>query len=70
MIVVTKYQGNHIKDDRMVWAYGVHGVQEMFTRVLVEKLEEKVPLERPTYRWKDNNRTNQETGWDVWISLI
>ena len=48
----------------------MHGVQEMFTRVLVEKLEEKVPLERPTYRWKDNNRTNQETGWDVWISLI
>jgi len=42
----------------------------MFTRVLVGKPEEKVPLERAMYRWKDNNRTNQETGWYVWISLI
>jgi len=32
MIIVIKYRDNHIKDDRMVWAFGVHGVQEMFTR--------------------------------------
>lgn len=38
----------------------MHGVQEMFKRVLVGKPEENVPLERSTYRWKDINRTNQE----------
>jgi len=42
----------------------------MFTRFLVGKPEEKIPLERPKYRWKYNIRTNQEIGWEVWISLI
>jgi hypothetical protein len=40
-------------------------------RVLVVKLEEKRPLERPRHRWEDNIKMDlQEVQWGAWTGLL
>jgi len=47
------------------------GERRSVCRVLVGKPEEKRPLGRPRYRWKDNIKMDhQEVGWGAWTGLM
>jgi hypothetical protein len=54
-----------IKSREMRWAEHVARMQDKRSayRILVEKPEGKIPLERPSRRWEDNIKMNLGIGW-------
>ena len=50
----------------MIWAGRVARIVDSrgVYRILVAKIEERMPLGRPRHRWEDNIKTNiEEIGW-------
>jgi hypothetical protein len=49
----------------------MYGERRGAYRVMVGKLEEKRPLERPRHRWEDNIKMDlQEVEWGAWTGLL
>jgi len=61
-----------IKSRRMRWAGYVArtGDRRGAYRVSVERPEGKRPLGRPTRKWANNIKNDQEVGWGMWTRLI
>jgi hypothetical protein len=53
-VLLTKYSGDQIKKDEMGWACSTYVVEEKCVWGLVERPEERRPLNRHRPRWDDN----------------